>query len=49
MNTWREGKGNGERRDREGRGKEGKRASERVWRGQTSPFILSQAYPAVAR
>ena len=39
--TWK-GEGTGERKDREG-----KRARERS--GQAAPFILSQAYLAVAR
>jgi hypothetical protein len=45
MNTWKEGRGDRERRDRGEKAEESK--IER--RGRAAPFMVSQAYLAVAR
>ena len=51
MNMWREGEGNGEGRERAQEGKREIREQEnkRGRREQAAPFIVGQAYLAVAR
>ena len=52
MTTWREGEGNGDREDTRGqdaRERQESQEGKRERRGQAAPFILGQAYLAVAR